>query len=155
MKPLVSILIPAYNAEPWIAETIRSAIGQTWPNKEIIVVDDGSTDQTLSIVQELLPKRYLLLLRKTRACARRETGPTSFAREITFNGWMRTIFCHETRSQNKWRQRSKVKANERCFLQLGDFLFFGPAKPALFQPHSGATYLRLNGCSADGRKIST
>jgi glycosyltransferase involved in cell wall biosynthesis len=47
MTSLVSILIPAYNAERWIAETIRSALGQTWPNKEIIVVDDGSTDQTL------------------------------------------------------------------------------------------------------------
>src|SRR5207244_10035727 len=49
MKPLVSILIPAYNAETWIADTIKSAIGQSWPHKEIIVVDDGSTDQTLAI----------------------------------------------------------------------------------------------------------
>jgi glycosyltransferase involved in cell wall biosynthesis len=46
MKPLVSILIPAYNAEEWIAETLQSAIAQTWPRKEIIVVDDGSKDQT-------------------------------------------------------------------------------------------------------------
>ena len=43
MKPLVSILISAYNAERWIAETIRSTLGQTGPRKEIIVVDDGST----------------------------------------------------------------------------------------------------------------
>jgi glycosyltransferase involved in cell wall biosynthesis len=42
--PLVSILIPAFNAERWIADTLRSAIGQTWPNKEIILVDDGSKD---------------------------------------------------------------------------------------------------------------
>ena len=46
MKPLVSILIPAYNAEEWIADTVRSAMAQTWPRKEIIVVDDGSKDQT-------------------------------------------------------------------------------------------------------------
>jgi glycosyltransferase involved in cell wall biosynthesis len=46
MKPLVSILIPAYNAEEWIADTMRSAIAQTWSRKEIIVVDDGSKDQT-------------------------------------------------------------------------------------------------------------
>jgi glycosyltransferase involved in cell wall biosynthesis len=43
MKPLVSILIPAYNAERWIADAIMSAPAQTWPRKEIIVVDDGST----------------------------------------------------------------------------------------------------------------
>ena len=52
MTPLVSILIPAYNAERWIAETIRSALRQTWPNKEIIVVDDGSADGTLTVVRQ-------------------------------------------------------------------------------------------------------
>src|ERR1041385_4381684 len=46
--PLVSILIPAYNAEQWIGDAIRSAIDQTWDHKEIIVVDDGSTDRTLA-----------------------------------------------------------------------------------------------------------
>ena len=48
---LVSILIPSYNAEEHIAETIRSALAQTWRRKEIIVVDDGSTDRTLSIAR--------------------------------------------------------------------------------------------------------
>ena len=52
MNPLVSILIPAYNAQEWVRECLRSAFGQTWENKEIIVVDDGSSDQTLAIVRE-------------------------------------------------------------------------------------------------------
>src|SRR5678809_291985 len=52
MKPLVSILIPAYNVETWIADTLRSAIAQTWVQKEIIVVDDGSTDRTLEIARQ-------------------------------------------------------------------------------------------------------
>lgn len=52
MKPLVSILIPAFNAQDWITDTLRSAIGQTWKSKEIIVVDDGSTDQTLAIARQ-------------------------------------------------------------------------------------------------------
>ena len=43
MKPLVSILIPAYNSEAWISDTLLSAIAQTWERKEIIFVDDGST----------------------------------------------------------------------------------------------------------------
>ncbi len=53
MRPLVSILIPAYNAEDWIGAAIASALGQTWPQKEIIVVDDGSIDETLAVVRQL------------------------------------------------------------------------------------------------------
>ena len=52
MKPLVSILIPAYNAEEWISDTLRSAIAQTWERKEILVVDDGSKDRTLAIARK-------------------------------------------------------------------------------------------------------
>lgn len=50
-EPLVSILMPAYNAQAWIADALRSALAQTWEPKEIIVVDDGSTDRTLSIAK--------------------------------------------------------------------------------------------------------
>lgn len=48
---LVSILVPAFNAERWIAETLQSALAQTWQSKEIIVVDDGSTDRTGDIAR--------------------------------------------------------------------------------------------------------
>jgi len=49
--PLVSILIPAYNAEACLGDALRSALAQTWEPKEIIVVDDGSTDRTLAIAK--------------------------------------------------------------------------------------------------------
>jgi glycosyltransferase involved in cell wall biosynthesis len=45
---LVSILIPCYNAEQWIGETLNSVLAQTWTNKEVMVVDDGSTDNSLA-----------------------------------------------------------------------------------------------------------
>src|SRR5438445_7470894 len=61
MKPLVSILIPAYNAEEWISYTIRSATAQTWQRKEIIVVDDGSTDRTAEVARRFATKDVSIL----------------------------------------------------------------------------------------------
>jgi len=51
MDPLVSILIPAYNSQQWIPESIESSLAQTWPKKEIIIVDDGPEDRTLAIAK--------------------------------------------------------------------------------------------------------
>lgn len=51
MPVLVSILIPCYNAEHWLAATLDSACAQTWPHREIILVDDGSTDRSLAIAR--------------------------------------------------------------------------------------------------------
>jgi glycosyltransferase involved in cell wall biosynthesis len=56
MKPLVSILIPAYNSEEWISDTLQSAISQTWPHKEVIVVDDGSSDRTAEVAHRFASK---------------------------------------------------------------------------------------------------
>jgi glycosyltransferase involved in cell wall biosynthesis len=69
MKPLVSILIPAYNAEAWIGETIKSAIGQSWPHKEIIIVDDGSTDQTLAVARQFASKEVAVVSQKNHGAA--------------------------------------------------------------------------------------
>jgi glycosyltransferase involved in cell wall biosynthesis len=69
MRPIVSILIPAYNAEPWIADTINSALGQTWPRKEIIVVDDGSTDQTLCIARRFASKDVSVVTQENQGAA--------------------------------------------------------------------------------------
>jgi glycosyltransferase involved in cell wall biosynthesis len=51
MAELVSVLVPAYNAERWLGATIRSVLAQTWPRVETIVVDDGSRDGTLAVAR--------------------------------------------------------------------------------------------------------
>lgn len=50
-KVLVSILIPCFNAERWVVQAIESALRQTWAEKEIIVVDDGSQDASLDAIK--------------------------------------------------------------------------------------------------------
>ncbi|MGL5192222.1 MAG: glycosyltransferase family 2 protein, partial [Chroococcales cyanobacterium] len=55
--PTISVIIPAYNAEKTIQETIESVLNQTFPDFELIVINDGSTDRTLEIVSGLTDSR--------------------------------------------------------------------------------------------------
>jgi glycosyltransferase involved in cell wall biosynthesis len=69
VNSLVSILIPAYNAEQWIADTIKSALAQTWPRKEIFVVDDGSTDRTLEVARRFASRDLVVTSQENRGAA--------------------------------------------------------------------------------------
>lgn len=60
MKPKVSVIIPAYNSEKYIAETLRSALAQTYRDYEIVVVDDGSSDGTLRVAKSFEPQVKVL-----------------------------------------------------------------------------------------------
>ncbi len=55
-KILVSVIIPCYNVEQYVAECIESVLSQTYPDIEILVVDNNSTDQTFSIIQNYQKK---------------------------------------------------------------------------------------------------
>lgn len=69
MPLLVSIVMPAYNAEETISESIRSAIAQAWDQKEIIVVDDGSSDNTLSIARRFESKCLKVVVQENQGVA--------------------------------------------------------------------------------------
>ena len=49
---VVSIIIPCYNSERFLAETLESAFAQSYPHTEIIVIDDGSTDGSLGFIRQ-------------------------------------------------------------------------------------------------------
>ncbi len=79
MAKLVSILIPSYNAQEWIEETIRSALAQTWPQKEIIVVDDGSSDDSLKIARQYQSKTLKVVSQENRGGAEARNTALSHA----------------------------------------------------------------------------
>ncbi|EHD7207772.1 glycosyltransferase family 2 protein, partial [Escherichia coli] len=60
-KPLVSVLIPVYNAEKYIERSLNSIINQTYKNLEIIIINDGSTDRTLDIIRTFTEKRITVV----------------------------------------------------------------------------------------------
>ena len=70
--PLVSIAIPAYNSEKYLAETLRSALNQTHPNIEVVISDDHSTDKTVEIIKSFLAEtkniRYMVQAKNLGIC---------------------------------------------------------------------------------------
>ena len=73
--PLVSIVIPAYNAERFIAETLDSVVNQTWPNVEAFVIDDGSKDKTVEIARTYESDNIKVLVQQNQgACVARNKG---------------------------------------------------------------------------------
>lgn len=48
---MVSVIIPCYNAERWVAEAIQSCLDQTYSPIEVIVIDDGATDRSLEVIK--------------------------------------------------------------------------------------------------------
>lgn len=65
-KKLVSVIIPAYNAELYIAEAIDSILEQTYTNFEVIVIDDASTDKTVAIIKRYEKKDKRLRIYKNK-----------------------------------------------------------------------------------------
>jgi glycosyltransferase involved in cell wall biosynthesis len=74
--PLVSVIIPAFNAEKSISETINSVLDQEWKNLEVIVVNDGSTDNTHGSIEKFLTDaRVHYIKQENRGCsAAKNTG---------------------------------------------------------------------------------
>jgi glycosyltransferase involved in cell wall biosynthesis len=63
LKPLVSVIMPAYNAASFIRESMSSILNQTYKNIELVVIDDGSTDATANIVSSFRDQRIVLINR--------------------------------------------------------------------------------------------
>jgi len=79
MKDIVSIIIPIYNAEKYIVQCLESVVNQTYKELQIIVVNDGSKDNSLSILESYANKYSNILLLK------KENGGVSSARNLGLN----------------------------------------------------------------------
>lgn len=57
MDELVSIIVPVYNVEKFIGETMDSVAAQTYPHWELLLVEDGSSDRTAEIIQDYIREK--------------------------------------------------------------------------------------------------
>jgi hypothetical protein len=148
MKPLVSILIPAHDLEKWIADTIRSGVAQTWEQKEISIVDDGSTDQTLAIAQQFASESVLFVKQDNRGARQSEAKLFRSAREITFNGWMRRFagFRQDYPADVRARYGRTLLSSS-----WGHFIY-RPYRAGSFHMLCGVNSLRQSFCGASWNK---
>lgn len=65
---LVSVLIPSYNHRPYVVQAIESVLDQDWPHIDLVVIDDGSTDGSPEVIEEVLERRggFRFLARENR-----------------------------------------------------------------------------------------
>lgn len=68
MKPFFSIIIPLFNKEKYIQNTIESVLKQSLQDFEIVIINDGSTDNSLSIINRFEDKRIKIVTQKSRCC---------------------------------------------------------------------------------------
>lgn len=61
---LISVVIPVFNAEKYLRETVQSVLNQTYSNFELIAVNDGSTDRSLEILQQITDDRIRIMIKK-------------------------------------------------------------------------------------------
>jgi glycosyltransferase involved in cell wall biosynthesis len=74
--PKISVIIPCFNAEQYIVAAVHSVLAQNWPNLEIVVVDDGSSDHSAELVRNTFPEVRLIQQTNQGVAAARNNGLT-------------------------------------------------------------------------------
>jgi glycosyltransferase involved in cell wall biosynthesis len=133
MKSSVSILIPAYNAEAWIADTLRSALAQTWQEKEIIVVDDGSRDGTVDVARQFESDGVKVVTQKNQGAAAARNNAYSLSK----GEYIQWLDADDLMSPNKiadQMQAAEACRSKRTLLSSGWAYFLYRPSRARFTP---------------------
>ncbi|MDY7020399.1 MAG: glycosyltransferase family 2 protein [Cyanobacteriota bacterium] len=132
MKPLVSILIPCYNCEQWLAETLESALEQTWENIEVIVVDDGSKDNTFAIANGFESLRVKVICQENQG----QSAAENRALQEAQGDFIQYLDADDLLSPDKIeRQIQLLGASNSEFVAAGEWSrFYKSPQEALFIP---------------------
>lgn len=130
MDPLVSIVIPVFNTEAYVQEAVKSALAQTYRNIEVIVVDDGSVDRSLFLVQQINDPRLRVFSQINQgACVARNRGiAESKGKYVKFLDSDDVLYPETIATQV--RQQDKLGDKEVVF---GDFDFIDEKGEVFYQ----------------------
>lgn len=122
MLPTTSVIIPAHNASRFITEAVDSALNQTVPPKEIIVINDGSTDDTAEMLAPYVAQKRIILLTQAKAgaAAARNHGLLAATGEI-----VAFLDADDRWLPNKLAAQLPLYADPAVGLVYSDMRFFG------------------------------
>ncbi len=121
--PLVSIIIPVYNAGKTLARTLQSAVEQTYPSKEIVVIDGGSTDGTLEVLNRFQSHIQI-------SVSEPDSGVYAAINkgiERATGAWILILGADDFLADSETLQKCFSFIPEDCNLILGDVINFGSA----------------------------
>lgn len=151
--PLVSVVIPTYNREKTILQSVESVLSQTYKNIEVIVVDDCSIDETKNILEKIddARLRYFRLEKNSGACAARNKG-VEIARGdfISFNDSDDVFLPEKIERQLSFLQENGADValcRMKCFDEVNNFLHFFPKDETAEGELTYEDLLAYNSCS--------
>ena len=113
--PLVSIIIPTYNSSDYITETLTKLEKQTYPNFEIVIVNDGSKDNTSNVLREYgLTHSRLIIINK-------ENGGVSSARNTGIRKAQGQFICFMDDDDEIIRLRARIRRASEVKVQNGTY----------------------------------
>lgn len=135
MSELVSILVPAYNAERWLGATLQSALAQTWPRIEVIVVDDGSRDTTLAVAKTFEGANVKVVTQTNQGAPAARNHALSLA-QGTYIQWLDADDLLHPEKISVQMNDAEARANRRLLLSGRHGTFYFRPERAGFSPSS-------------------
>jgi glycosyltransferase involved in cell wall biosynthesis len=120
MNCTVSILIPAYNAERFLGAALQSALDQTWPDTEIILVDDGSKDQTLAVAKGYESTKIKIMRQENRGAA----AARNMALREAQGDFLQYLDADDFLSPDKIREQLTLLQENPNYLSVSSAIYF-------------------------------
>lgn len=127
MNPEVSVIILAYNTEEYIAKSIKSALEQTQKNIELIIVDDGSKDKTLEIINSFSDKRIQVLVNKEN---RGQNFSTNLAIHQAQGNWITRLDSDDWYAVDRLEKLLNIAYSQNIDMIADDIYFIQDGKTA-------------------------